>query len=89
MPAAPAAPRQNHVADHGNIVVPRNHLVAFGAKRARLHHRKIARQPVNTNVEKTADEQAGERRDNQGFNHLRGLMFFALEYFKKLYSAAM
>src|SRR5580698_3099176 len=88
MPAPAAAAREHHVTDHWNVVEPGNHLIAFGAKRTRLHHRQVARHAVNADVEKAANEQAGER-GQQGFHHLRGLMFLALAYFRKLYSAAM
>ena len=47
-------------------------LIALRAKRARLHHRQIARHAINTDVQETADEQA-EQRGQQGFDQARVL----------------
>src|SRR5438132_1074648 len=51
-----AAAAEYHPADQRQVLLPRNRLLARWTKRAaRLVYRKIARQPVNTDVQKGAD----------------------------------
>jgi hypothetical protein len=65
----PTFPVKNEVADDWNIVVPGDYFAAPHAMGAGLHHRPAAWPAVDTDVQKTADDQAEQEREN-GFDQL-------------------
>ena len=60
--AGAAAPAQDEIAENGDIVVPGDSLPALRAEGPGTHHRKIARETVDADVEKTTDEESEESR---------------------------
>ena len=63
--AVPALAAQREVTRQRNIVVPRDRLAAADTMRARLHHAAIARPAVNAHVQKAADQQAEDEREDR------------------------
>jgi len=60
----PAPPAQDQITDDWYVVVPCDAVFAGRAERTRVYNGQTVRQPVNTYIEKAADQKAGDNGED-------------------------